>query len=218
MDSHDDRIREAARLISARCPRLVKSCYWAGTSVISIEELHHRVSFDLDFHTRSALADTRPLLVEMQRGFPGAFELVESPDEFGSGFSGLLTLDGGERIPIQVLSNYDDVRESDLVPSRLVPAMALARYLADKVQCLVERAEARDLVDVAAVLKSRPDLVPRARRFVAEQDAMLLVERLTAWNDLSIEADLQAYPEVDPALASRTRDMLLEWLREEAES
>jgi len=34
-----------------RCPRLLKTCYWAGTSAVSLEEIHHRQSFDLDFHS-----------------------------------------------------------------------------------------------------------------------------------------------------------------------
>jgi hypothetical protein len=41
-------LRQAVVEIAARCPRVVKSCYWAGTSAISLEELRHRESFDLD--------------------------------------------------------------------------------------------------------------------------------------------------------------------------
>lgn len=67
-------------------------CYWAGTSAISLEELGHRESFDLDFHTRQALADTRPILAELEQAFPGRLELISAPDAFGSGFSALLEL------------------------------------------------------------------------------------------------------------------------------
>jgi hypothetical protein len=45
-------VREALELLQASCPRLVGACYWAGTSPISIDELEHRVSFDLYFHER----------------------------------------------------------------------------------------------------------------------------------------------------------------------
>jgi hypothetical protein len=43
---------------------MLKACYWAGASAVSLEETHHRQSFDLDFHTRKALFDVRPLLAE----------------------------------------------------------------------------------------------------------------------------------------------------------
>jgi hypothetical protein len=55
-------LREAVRAIASRCPRLIAECYWAGTSAIALEELGHRESFDLDFHSRHAFVDTRPFL------------------------------------------------------------------------------------------------------------------------------------------------------------
>lgn len=33
---------------------MLAQCYWAGTSATALEELGHRESFDLDFHTREA--------------------------------------------------------------------------------------------------------------------------------------------------------------------
>ena len=45
---------DALRIIAKRCPRLCANCYWSGTAAIAIEELEHRQSLDLDFHTRSA--------------------------------------------------------------------------------------------------------------------------------------------------------------------
>ena len=90
----------ALRLLVRRCPRLVRSCYWAGTSSIAVEELRHRQSFDIDFHTRRALFDVRPLLAEMRAAFPGKFEVIQSPDDFGSGFRGVLALPGGNSITV----------------------------------------------------------------------------------------------------------------------
>ena len=84
--------RVALMLLAERCPRLAKMCYWAGTAAIAIEELHHRQSFDLDFHTRQALYDVRPILAEIQAAFPGDFEVIQAPDEFGSSFQGVLAL------------------------------------------------------------------------------------------------------------------------------
>lgn len=211
-------IQEALRALAQRCPRLVKSFYWAGTSAISAEELGHRPSLDLVFHTLKALADVRPLLAEIQKAFPGAFEVLDAPDEFGSGFRGVLTLPGGRRITVEALSGHEDVPSGDLVASATAPRMkrvALARYLADKIQCVAERTEARDLVDVHAVLDRRPELVPVAKRIVKEQDAVLLAERLHRWSDDEIARDLAAYAGVDPAHACRTRDRILEWLKED---
>ncbi len=102
----------ALRLLSERCPRLTRLCYWAGSAALAIEELHHRLSFDLDFHTQDALRDVRPILAEIRHAFPGLFEVVQSPDEFGSGFSGILALPGGERIADD-LAAYDDVLPAD---------------------------------------------------------------------------------------------------------
>lgn len=212
--------QNALRLLGERCPRLAKMCYWAGTAAIAGEELHHRQSFDLDFHSRDALYDVRPVLTEIQAAFPAAFETVQAPDEFGSGFQGILTLPDGERITVEVLSNYEDVADGDLVQARTSPNMkrvSLRRYLADKIQCAGERAEARDLVDILAVLRKRPTIEDDARRLLAEQDAVLLTERLLAWSDQAIQDDLQAYDDVSPADACEARDMLLRWLKEDAD-
>ncbi len=213
-----DLVKEALRALAQRCPRLVTTCYWAGTSAISTEELGHRRSLDLDFHTLRALEDVRPLLAEIQKAFPGAFEVLEKPDEHGSGFRGVLTLPRGRRVTVEALANYQDTPSHELVPSTTAPRMkrvALARYLADKIQCVAERTEARDLVDVRAVLERRPDLGPMAKRLVKEQDALLLAERLLRWSDDEIARDLSSYSGVDPAHARRTRDMILEWLEAE---
>jgi hypothetical protein len=212
----DDLVREALRLLVERCPKLAKTCYWAGTSAISLEELRHRSSLDIDLHTKRALEDVRPILIEIQRAFPGDFALIEAPDDSGSGFRGVLGLPGGRNISIEILSNYEDVPAPDLVDSTTVPHLervSLARYLADKVQYVVERVEARDLVDIGAVLRQHPELTEAAKRLVFEQDDILLSERLLAWTGREIEEDLRAYPDADPEHARRTRDLLLSWIR-----
>ena len=217
-ESEDLRSLSAAlRELNERCPRLAQACYWAGTSCISAEELHHRRSFDLDFHTRRALVDTRPILAQLQGAFAERFELLQPPDEFGSGFRGVLTLDSGERITLEVRSNYQDTRPSELVAATLVPGLrriTLRRYVEDKIQCIVERAEARDLIDVRATLRLRPDLEAFIRQVVGNQDLLLLAERLLAWDDADIERDLAAYEDVEPLDASEMRDLLLSWLKE----
>lgn len=215
MTNKNQLAREALVLLVDRCPRLRGMCYWAGTSSIAIEELGHRESFDLDFHTDQALVDVRPILGELQSEFGDAFSVLNVPDTYGSGFSGLLRLSGGEQITIEVLANFEDVPEQDLVKAETAPGIrrvSLRRYLEDKIQCVAERAEARDLIDISAVLRHRPDLESVARRALAEQDALLITERLQAWTDAGIAADLEAYPEVEPADAGRSRDLLLSWL------
>lgn len=209
-------LKNALRLLTARCRRLTAICYWAGTSSIAIEELGHRESFDLDFHTQKALVDVRPILAELQSELPESFSILQAPDEHGSGFSGVLTLPDGEQITIEVLANFEDVPEHDLVDTKIAPAIkrvSLKRYLADKIQCVAERAEARDLVDIAAVLRQHPELERAARQALEAQDALLVTERLLAWTDAAIAEDLEGYPEVDPKEAGLTRDRLLIWLR-----
>lgn len=127
-----------------------------------------------------------------------------------------MRLPGGERITVEVLANFEDVPEQDLVDSMTAPAIqrvSLRRYLADKIQCVAERAEARDLIDIAAVLRHQPRFEPAARQALAAQDALLVTERLQAWTDAAIAADLEGYPEVDPREAGEIRDRLLAWLR-----
>jgi len=218
MRSWSEQVVEALRLLVERCPRLAASCYWAGTSAIAVEELGHRESLDLDLHTRRALQDVRPLLGEINAAFPRAFSLLQPPDEHGSGFSGVLTLPAGERVAIEVLANFEDVPDRDLVTSSSVAGIcriSLRRYLADKVQCLAERAEARDLVDVQAVLRAAPRMQQAVRRILRAQDPLLLVARLLSWSDAEIAEDLKAYPGVNPGDACRARDLLLAWLRAE---
>ena len=88
------------------------------------------------------------------------------------------------------------------------------RYVEDKVQCLVERAEARDLVDLHATLTLRPEFEGFIRKVVADQDALLLSERLLSWDDDGIRRDLASYEDVDPLDASAMRNLLLSWLKE----
>ena len=207
----------ALEMLNHRCPRLVRACYWAGTSSIAAEELHHRRSFDLDFHTRRAMVDTRPILTEILGALGDRFEILQVPDEFGSGFRGVLALDSGARITLEVRSNFQDTAPSELVAATLVPAfrrITLRRYVEDKVQCLVERAEARDLVDLRATLTLRPEFAGFIRQVVAHQDALLLSERLLSWDDKGIRRDLASYEDVDPLDACAMRDLLLSWLKE----
>ncbi|MBN1837666.1 MAG: hypothetical protein JW820_17550 [Spirochaetales bacterium] len=214
----DALLTEVLNALVEKCPRLRESCYWAGASAISLEELHHRGSFDLDFHTRRALVDVRPILAEIQQAFPGGFELISGPDEFGSGFKGVLRLEGLEGVTVEVLSNFEDVPPGQLVQSRAaskIKRVTLERFLEDKIQWVAERAEARDLVDIMAVLRSRPELQPGARRFVETQDALILAERLGGWSEAAIRADLAAYHDVDPRGAFEARELLLSWLREQ---
>jgi hypothetical protein len=212
----EESIIQALLLLAKRCPRLIHHCYWAGTSSVAVEELHHRESFDLDFHTRVAHERTTPLMMELQSAFPDRFRVLQSPDEYGSGFQGLLQLPSGDEITIEVLSNYQTIPDNDLEDARTVRGVkrvTLVRYLEDKIQCIAERSEARDLVDVMAVLKHAPELEAKARKTLLEQDALLVIERLTGWSDADIETDLTAYPDVDPGLATQGRDLLLSWLK-----
>lgn len=211
--------KQALQLLTGKCPRLRTLCYWAGSAALSIEDLHHRMSFDLDFHTRKALANVKPILAEIQQAFPGAFKVIQAPDEFGSGFQGTLALPNGDLIIIEVLSNYEDVDDQDLVPSTTAPGItrvSLPRYLADKVQCVAERTEARDLVDILAVLRIHPEMRDFIRRAIQEQDALLMAERLLGWTDEQIAADLAAYIDVNPDDAIQARNLLLAWLKDEA--
>lgn len=130
----------------SRCPKIRQDCYWAGTSAIALEELQHRDSFDLDLHTIHALADVRPMLSEIQIAFTDRLTLIEAPNPYGSGFQGSIQLDSGAELTLQVMANFEEVPLDQLVPSRLVPGIrrvGLAKYLRDKLTCLVERAEAR---------------------------------------------------------------------------
>lgn len=213
---YHDSVISALEVIRERCPRVLQACYWAGTAAISTEELNHRHSYDIDLHTKKALQDTRPLLAEIRNAFPGSFELTQSPDEFGSGFQGVLTLPGGEKVTLEVLANHEDLAEDDVVPARLtgLQRVSLKRYLADKIQCVAEREEARDLIDIGAVLDKAADLEPMARQLVNEQDAALIAERLLNWTEEKIAEDLAAYPNVSVDQAMTVRNNLLSWLRE----
>ena len=198
---------------------MIAECYWAGTSAITLEELGHRESFDLDFHSRHAFVDTRPFLAELQRAFPDALELIQAPDAYGSGFSAVVQV-GDEHLTLQVFAAFEDVPDHDLVSSSTEPTVlrvSLQRYLADKVQCVLERIEARDLLDLRAVLRARPRLRYAFQKAVAAQDALLLAERLLAWTDDAIRDDLLAYPGVDPDDAISMRDELLRLLKAESE-
>jgi hypothetical protein len=208
---------EVLALLAARCPRLLKACYWSGTSPIILEETHHRQSYDIDLHTLRALRDVRPLQAELQRGLGKDYRVLSAPDSLGSGFRGSLDVASGNQIVIEVLASFESPKKTDLIASRLVPAwrrVGLRRYTLDKLQCVVERAEARDLVDLQVMFRYRPELAALAQSRIAELDQLLLAERLLSWSDGALANDLKAYPGVDWQIAARARDQLLDWLNE----
>lgn len=142
--------------------------------------------------------------------------MISPPDSFGSGFSSLLELDEGIKVTVQVFAGFESVPDQDLTRSKIAPAMlrvALHRDLADKVQCVVERREARDLVDIEAVARLRPNLRFALLRAVEARDALLLAERLLGWTDDAIRDDLKAYVDVDPQRAIAMRNELLVLVR-----
>jgi hypothetical protein len=215
-DPQNDQLIRALRLLWKKCPRLMKSCYWAGASAIALEELHHRQSYDLDFHTRKALVDVRPILAEIEKAFSGRFEILDLPDEFGSGFRGVLALSDRDKVTIEVLSSFQDVAVGELNESSIVPGMkriSRFRFLADKIQCIAERTEARDMADIIALVRRFPELIPEALRILAGQDALIITERLQSWSDSAIRDDLAAYRDIDPQDAIEARDLLLHWLK-----
>lgn len=219
--NRDSMLREVIKALSENCSRLRETCYWAGASAMALEELHHRGSFDLVFHTQKALADVRPILAEIQRAFPGRFELIGAPDEFGSGFKGVLRLPQMEGVAVEVLSNFEDVPSHQLIRSVTAPKMrriSRQRFLADKIQCIAERSEGRDLVDVAVLLRRYPELTTEARQIVKSQDALILAERLVAWSEDSLHEDLTPYRDVDAGDALYARDLVFGWLREGGEA
>jgi predicted nucleotidyltransferase component of viral defense system len=133
----------------------------------------------------------------------------------------VIELEGGERLTVQVFAGFEAVPAGDLVQSTTAPALrrvALRRYLADKVQCVVERIEARDLVDIAHVMSARPDLEPALRRALRNQDALLVAERLQGWSDAAIRDDLRAHTDTRPETAIAMRDRLLDLVRAEGRS
>lgn len=203
------------REIVSACPSVRTSCYWAGTSAIALEELRHRDSFDIDLHTIHPLEDLRPLLAELDAAFSPRLLVAEPPGPYRSGFQGVIQVAGDKDLTLQVMANYEEVPLEHLVESTLVPGfrrIGLAKYLRDKLTCLVERAEARDLVDVMYTIEHRPSLEGLAQRALATLDELLLAERLLSWTDQLLEADLKAYPGVDPGRARQARDVLLSWL------
>jgi hypothetical protein len=104
----------------------------------------------------------------------------------GRASRGVLLLPGDAKLTMQVFAGFEEVADSDLVLSTTAPGLrrvALHRYLADKVQCVLERIEARDLADIAAVVELHPRLQRTLRRAVAAQDALLMSERLLGWTD-----------------------------------
>jgi hypothetical protein len=209
-------IRQFLDELSQRCPRLIESCYWAGTSAISLEELNHRRSFDIDLHTKEALVDVRPFLRELEQAFASRLKVTAMPGGARSGFRAIVILDNGETITLEVLSNFETVENDQLVASTLASKMkrvSLAKYLTDKIQCLVDRTEARDLVDIAAVLAARPEHETLACKLIAQQDYAMLVERLLGWSDDSLQADLEAYDDVDWRTAAKMRDKILSWVQ-----
>jgi hypothetical protein len=54
------------------------------------------------------------------------------------------------------------------------------------------------------------------RKTIQAQDALLMAERLLGWTDEQIAEDLAAYEDVNPDDAIQARNLLLSWLKDEA--
>lgn len=67
-----------------------------------------------------AFVDARPLLAEFQKRFGQTFELVETPNPYGAGFQGQLDVGADSLLTIQVMTNFQDVKNNGLVPSRQI--------------------------------------------------------------------------------------------------
>lgn len=65
------------------------------------------------------MLDVRPLLAEILHEYPDQFEVVDHPDEFGSGFRGLL----------KVLEARPDLEKRALVATRAMDELILAQPL-----------------------------------------------------------------------------------------
>ena len=103
----------------------------------------------------------------------------------------------------------------DLTTSKTAPPLervSLHRYLYDKIQCVVERSEARDLIDIMAALKRYPQVEATLKGYLKDQDLLLLTERLMSWTEEGLTEDLEAYENVDPADARKCIDLLLQWI------
>ena len=104
----------------------------------------------------------------------------------------MLALPQGGKVNLEVLSNLEDADQDDLVRStvaRKLMRITVRKYLADKVQCIVERLEARDLVDIHAVVQNDPRLENTIKH-------------------------LRAYTGADPKAAIRMRNLILGWLKD----
>lgn len=66
---------------------------------------------------------------------------------------------------------------------------------------------------VYATLRQHPQMEKVGRKELLSLEEVLLVERLRAWSDQAIAADLKLYPEVDPGWACSARDLLLAWMK-----
>jgi hypothetical protein len=217
MDDFRELVSQVLTILVKSCPKLLANCYWAGSSAISIEELSHRQSYDLDFHTCDALIDVRPFLAEIKRAFPKVTEIVAAPAGLSAGFRVSVQLDQGQEMLIEVLSNFDDVSKEDLSEAKIVKGVkrvSLNKYLRDKLQCLCERTEARDLADIFAVLQKFPKLVNFAHQCLLQIDLVLLSQRLLDWNDEALKSDLLKYNDIKFDEVKAMRDKMLAWIKE----
>jgi predicted nucleotidyltransferase component of viral defense system len=118
---------------------------------------------------------------------------------------------------IEVLSNFDDVSKEDLSEAKIVKGVkrvSLNKYLRDKLQCLCERTEARDLADIFAVLQKFPKLVNFAHQCLLQIDLVLLSQRLLDWNDEALKSDLLKYNDIKFDEVKAMRDKMLAWIKE----
>ena len=116
---------------------------------------------------------------------------------------------------MEVRSSYQDTKPWELVVATLVPAfrrITLRRYVEDKVQCIVERAEARDLIDLRATLTLRPELESFIKQAVAEQDALLRNGCCPGMTQPF--AEISRHTRTSNPETSDMRKLLLSWLKE----
>lgn len=156
-------MQQALSEIAEAIPKSHEKLYLGGTAPVSIRHLRHAISLDLDFHTNQALAPTSLEARSLKKHFKGRLEWFEADHEFGifrgAIDSGEIDQNGGKiLIEIDLFSHFEDTPNELLEDGGTwskFKTTSLHAYLKNKVTCLEERAEAKDLYHLYCLWKER---------------------------------------------------------------
>jgi len=210
-DDYKATIQQSVTEVVTAAPELAKTCYLSGTMPVTVIDQPFAMSIDMDWRTKKTHQSPSGIVKTLADTLGDRFEVEEADREFGI-YRAIIrpAKKGGVLMSLDLFSSFEPAKTLRTFPVTGVSAESFADYLANKVACLTERMEVKDLFHLCALTKN-----PKTARDTWDAigdgiGADELAERIImAKDDLSSIKSLFAPP---PGFSAPTKADFSAWL------